>query len=173
MPSAQFRVVKTAQGFVGFLATERGLRKLQLPQSSKAAAIKGLGTEARGAIESQTLMPKLADDLVRYFGGERVEFELRYDWSGSTGFEMDVWRACARVKYGTTASYKDLAASVGSPGAARAVGTVMARNRCPLVIPCHRIVKSDGSLGGYSGPGGLEQKRRLLDLEAAVAFSLK
>ncbi len=173
MPSAQYRVVKTAQGFVGFLATERGLRKLQLPQESKTAAIEGLGGEVRGAVESPELMPELADRLVRYFDGERIEFALRYDWSGSTTFEMDVWRACARVRYGTTASYKDLAAAVGSPGAARAVGTVMAHNRCPLVIPCHRIVKSDGSLGGYSGPGGLEQKRRLLDLEAAVSYSLR
>lgn len=173
MATAEYRVVKTAQGFVGFLSTERGLRRLQLPQSTKAAAVKGLGEEARGAAESHDLMPGLADDLVRYFEGERVEFKLRYDWTGSTKFEMDVWRACARVKYGKTASYKDLAAAVGSPGAARAVGTVMAHNRCPLVIPCHRILKSDGSLGGYSGPGGLEQKRRLLDLEAAVSFSLK
>lgn len=84
-----------------------------------------------------------------------------------TEFQRRVLCRCRRIPYGQTLTYKELAAESGSPRAARAVGGVMAGNRVPLIIPCHRVVGSSGSLGGYSGAGGVATKQRLLELEGA------
>ena len=79
-----------------------------------------------------------------------------------------VWKACRAVGYGKTTSYGELARRAGRPGAARAVGTAMRRNPWPIVVPCHRVLKGDGSIGGYSGRGGVKFKRQLLEMEAAL-----
>ncbi len=78
--------------------------------------------------------------------------------------------ACRRIPWGQTRSYAQLAAVAGRPGAARAVGSVMAKNRVPLVVPCHRVIASSGQLGGYSAPQGLSLKRRLLAMESGVKY---
>jgi methylated-DNA-[protein]-cysteine S-methyltransferase len=91
--------------------------------------------------------------------------ELPVELSYATEFQRRVLLACRAILYGQTRSYGDLAAQVGSPGAARAVGNVMAHNCVPLIIPCHRVVASQGQLGGFSAPRGLSMKRRLLQLE--------
>jgi methylated-DNA-[protein]-cysteine S-methyltransferase len=114
-------------------------------------------------------MPELATALENYFRGRRVRLDAKLDWSGHSAFQAAVWRACRRIAYGQTCSYQDLATRVGKPRAARAIGRVMACNPCPIVVPCHRVIKSDGSLGGYSGTHGVVFKRRLLDMEAAVS----
>lgn len=80
-------------------------------------------------------------------------------------FCQKVWLACARIPRGSVMTYKQLAAAIGHPGAARAVGTALSRNPCAPRIPCHRVIASDGSLGGYSGPGGLRRKKELLERE--------
>lgn len=80
-------------------------------------------------------------------------------------FYQKVWLACARIPSGKVMTYKQLASSIGHPGAARAVGTALAKNPCAPLIPCHRVINSDGSLGGYSGPGGIKRKRQLLEKE--------
>lgn len=166
-----FRIVKTTQGQVGFIATERGLRRVFLPERTITAARSAIRKYAPEAVEQPRLLPELAAALERYFNGEPVgEFPVKLDWSGHSNFEVDVWRACARIAYGETASYKSLADSIGCPGAARAVGTAMSHNPCPIVVPCHRVLKSDGSIGGFSAPGGIAQKRQLLDMEAAATF---
>ena len=91
------------------------------------------------------------------------------DLSGMTPFQADVIDACRMIEWGETCTYGELAARVGRPGAARAVGNVMRRNRVPLVVPCHRVVGRGGRLVGYSAPGGVELKSRLLRLEASTA----
>ncbi|MCW5878834.1 MAG: methylated-DNA--[protein]-cysteine S-methyltransferase [Anaerolineales bacterium] len=102
------------------------------------------------------------DEFLR---GQRRDFDLPVDWSGMTPFQVAVRQAVMAVPYGQTASYGDIAAAVGRPLAARAVGGVQARNPISFLIPCHRIVGSDGSLHGYGGFGGLETKRWLLEME--------
>ena len=110
----------------------------------------------------------LADRLEAYAAGQLDDFrDVKIDLDRHTRFQRQVLRACRRIDYGHTASYTDLATRCGSPGAARAVGNVMANNRLPLIIPCHRVVGSAGRLGGFSAPGGLATKRRLLELESA------
>ena len=104
-------------------------------------------------------------ELDEYFHGERRGFDLTLDLRGLAPFTVSVLRELARVPYGETTTYGTLAARVGHPRAARAVGTVMNRNRIPIVLPCHRVVGSTGALTGYAG--GLDVKRALLELEGA------
>jgi O-6-methylguanine DNA methyltransferase len=102
-------------------------------------------------------------DLEAYFSCALKEFALPVEFLGGTAFERSVWHSLRVIPYGETRSYKWLAESVGRPAAVRAVGQALGKNPLPIVIPCHRIVESGGSLGGYSG--GIDIKRRLLDLE--------
>lgn len=113
--------------------------------------------------------PRSVDDARReldeYFAGKRRSFDLPLDLRALPPFTVEVLDALARVPYGETTTYGALAQKVGHPRAARAVGTVMNRNRIPIVLPCHRVVGSSGSLTGYAG--GLDRKITLLELEGA------
>ncbi len=109
-----------------------------------------------------------ARQLAAYFRGELKTFRLELHPEG-TEFQLAVWRELEKIPYGTTLSYGELAARIGRPAAARAVGGANGRNPLPIVIPCHRVIAGDGSLGGYTG--GVDIKRFLLALEAEHAPS--
>jgi methylated-DNA-[protein]-cysteine S-methyltransferase len=112
----------------------------------------------------------LIDKLRRYAEGEPVDFSSApLALNHLTSFARHVVGACRRIPWGQTRSYGELAAECGSPGAARAVGSVMAKNRYPLIVPCHRVLAAGGELGGYSAPDGLKMKERLLAMERYVA----
>lgn len=106
-----------------------------------------------------------SQQLEEYFSGIRKEFSLPLDCRGFSTFQAAVLQACAAIPYGSTKTYGQLAANVGKPKAARAVGLVMAGNPLPIIIPCHRVIGSDRKLRGYAAPGGLETKTWLLRLE--------
>ncbi|TWT34448.1 methylated-DNA--[protein]-cysteine S-methyltransferase [Blastopirellula retiformator] len=109
---------------------------------------------------------KIVALLQQYAAGEPVDLtEIEIDLSGYPPFATRVYQQCRKIRPGTTLSYGELAAKAGSPNAARAVGSAMAKNRITLVIPCHRVVAAGGKLGGYSAPEGLPLKKRLLKLE--------
>jgi methylated-DNA-[protein]-cysteine S-methyltransferase len=163
-----FRTLRTPRGYVGFVASNRGLRRVYLPTRTADSLKRVIRKDTPGVTEDRQLLPELTDALRRYFAGQPVEFSVKFDWVGRSNFEIDVYHACRRVRYGQTRSYKQLAEQLGRPGAARAVGTAMSRNPCPIVVPCHRVVRSDGLLGGFSGPDGINAKRRLLRMEAAA-----
>jgi methylated-DNA-[protein]-cysteine S-methyltransferase len=111
---------------------------------------------------------RLVDDLERFASGEAVDFHsVQISLDHLTPFGRRIVAACRQIPFGETRSYGQLATISGSPGAARAVGQVMAKNRFPLVVPCHRVLASGGRLGGFSAPEGLRMKRRLLTLESA------
>jgi methylated-DNA-[protein]-cysteine S-methyltransferase len=105
--------------------------------------------------------------LDEYFAGDRRDFDLTLDWRLSKGFRNRILHDLVGVPYGHTVSYKDLAERAGSPGASRAVGSAMATNPIPIVVPCHRVLRTGGNLGGYGG--GLETKVKLLALESGEA----
>jgi methylated-DNA-[protein]-cysteine S-methyltransferase len=108
----------------------------------------------------------LVDRLTRFAEGEPVSFaSVPLALGHLTPFAGKVVAACRRIPWGQTRSYGDLAAECGSSGAARAVGSVMAKNRYPLIVPCHRVLAAGGEIGGYSAPDGLKMKRRLLEME--------
>jgi methylated-DNA-[protein]-cysteine S-methyltransferase len=114
--------------------------------------------------------PKQVDavrrELDEYFAGRRRVFDLTLDLRGLAPFTLDVLHELAQVRFGETTTYGELAARAGRPRAARAVGTVMNRNRIPIVLPCHRVVGASGSLVGYAG--GLDRKVALLELEGVL-----
>ena len=104
-------------------------------------------------------------ELQEYFARRRTTFSLPLDFSRGTVFQKKVWRACARIPFGETRSYAGLAEAVGSPRAARAIGQAMGANPVAIIVPCHRVVRLDGSLGGFGA--GLSVKEALLRLEGA------
>jgi len=103
-------------------------------------------------------------ELQEYFAGERREFTIPLDLRG-TAFQKRCWKALLSIPYGETRSYGDIAKMIGKPRASRAVGSANHSNNMCIVIPCHRVIASDGTLGGYGGPGGLKLKKKLLELE--------
>jgi methylated-DNA-[protein]-cysteine S-methyltransferase len=118
-------------------------------------------------VRSETRTSEALRQISEYLLGERRQFELPLDLSDLSDFQRQVLRLTAAIPYGQTTTYKEIAARIGRVNAARAVGRVQATNPIPLVIPCHRVLGSDGSLHGYGGPGGIKLKAWLLKLEGA------
>lgn len=110
-------------------------------------------------------------ELGEYFEDGRNDFTQKIDPADGTEFEKKVWFALQKIPFGETRTYKWLAERVGSPNAARAVGQALSKNPLPVILPCHRIIESDGSLGGYSG--GIDIKRRLLEMEYYMKMAKK
>jgi methylated-DNA-[protein]-cysteine S-methyltransferase len=106
-------------------------------------------------------------ELDEYFGGHRKEFDLAIDWSILRGFTLKVLRETARIDFGELRSYAEVATAAGSPRAVRAAGNALGANPMPVVVPCHRVVRTGGALGGYTG--GVERKEFLLHLEGILA----
>ncbi|GGO95865.1 methylated-DNA--[protein]-cysteine S-methyltransferase [Wenjunlia tyrosinilytica] len=155
-------------------ASERGLVNVVFhageaeEREALARLRRSLGAEP---VEDAEALRGVTDQLHAYFEGELKAFSLELDLRLATGFNRRVLNALAeRVAFGRVASYQDLANWVGEPGAARAVGVAMATNPLPVVVPCHRVVESDGGLGGFGG--GLETKRELLALEGVLPPAL-
>jgi methylated-DNA-[protein]-cysteine S-methyltransferase len=113
--------------------------------------------------ESRTL--EVINQLADYLNGTRRQFSLAIDFSSLTPFQVEVLRITSQIPYGETRTYQEIAVQIGKQHAARAVGRVEATNPIPLIIPCHRVLGSDGTLHGYGGPGGIKLKAWLLDLE--------
>ncbi|TWU29240.1 methylated-DNA--[protein]-cysteine S-methyltransferase [Bythopirellula polymerisocia] len=141
----------------------------------KLLASSGIPTSDANAdsVEDSFLAEQLEERLTCFAKGEAVDFDdLPISLAGLTRFQRLVVAACRAIPWGETLTYGELAESVGHPGAARAVGSVMSSNRIPLVIPCHRVLASGGRLGGYSAPQGLAMKERLLEAEQAALAEL-
>jgi len=122
-------------------------------------------TIAAARRDDDPLLCAAASQLTEYFAGRRQHFDLALDMSG-TDFQRQVWRTLLGIACGQTASYGDIARQIGSPSAVRAVGAAVGRNPLGVIVPCHRVVGSDGSLTGYAG--GLERKSALLHLEGVL-----
>jgi methylated-DNA-[protein]-cysteine S-methyltransferase len=119
-----------------------------------------------GDVSDDARFDRVVTQMTEYFAGRRTDFDLDLRPDGGSAFERRVWAALLEIPYGETASYGEIAARIGHPGKARAVGRANGRNPIAIVCPCHRVIGSDGSLTGYGG--GLENKRTLLDLEAGA-----
>lgn len=162
-----YRFVDSPVGPLLLAATETGLVRVAFESEDFDAVLASLATKLSPRI---LLAPRRLDavsvQLDEYFAGMRRGFEVPVDYALSSGFRQTVQQYLPRIEYGRTRSYKEVAESVGNPNAVRAVGTACATNPLPVVIPCHRVLRSDGSLGGYLG--GLEAKSTLLELEHAA-----
>ena len=159
--------VRTRMGWCGAVFEGKRLIRFFLP-ASKGVLAAGIKREYRQAEEAP--MPGgLSKDIVAYFEGKRVSFRYPLRLIEVSGFEQAVLEEVKRIPYGAAASYGEIARRVGKPGGARAVGRVMGKNPIPLIIPCHRVVASGGKIGGFSAPGGIKLKKKMLMLEGVVA----
>lgn len=138
-------------------ASTKGLVRLEFE-----ARVQKLNPDATQLRESKPALAPYVRELNDYFAGERREFSLPLDLRG-TEFQLACWRALLKIPYGETRSYRDIAQAIGHPQAYRAVGMSNNRNPMAIVVPCHRVIASSGSLCGYGG--GLDIKRKLLELE--------
>ena len=162
----RYTTFSTQVGRVLVTRTERGLRSVTFAKDLDVKSELRALTRSGGAIavEDAIGLRRIADAMRDFLGGKPASFDGRLDLGGTTAFAGRVLEIVRGIPFGTLRSYKWVAREAGSPKAARAVGQVLARNPLPIVVPCHRVVESDGSLGGYSG-GGTDMKRRLIEIE--------
>ena len=162
-----YRTLDTAVGSLLLAATDRGLLRVAFAQEDHDVVLQHLADQVSPRVlHAPHRLDPAARELDEYFGGRRRAFDLALDWQLARGpFRRAVLLHLPDVRYGHTVSYAELAATAGNPGAVRAVGTACSTNPLPVVVPCHRVVRSDGGIGQYLG--GTETKRALLALEAA------
>lgn len=168
-----YRRVDTKIGRLMIASTMDGLCGIALPGETERNFIGGLKKtfgecslwdEDRMG-EKSSINAKAREELLMYFERKLKRFTVPLDMEG-TDFQKKVWKELVRIPYGKTASYGDIAKAVGKPMASRAVGGANHKNPVPIVVPCHRVIGSDGSMVGYGG--GLELKKMLLDLESGI-----
>ncbi|MEX5295358.1 methylated-DNA--[protein]-cysteine S-methyltransferase [Kocuria sp. CPCC 205268] len=162
-----YTTVGTPVGVLLLAATEQGLVRVAYAREDHEQVLADLARRVSPRVlQAPDRLAPAVQQLEEYFAGARTRFDLPLDRSLSHGFRRLVQEHLPGIGYGTTQSYGAVARSVGRPQAVRAVGTACATNPLPVVVPCHRVLRSDGGLGGYVG--GLEAKTALLDLEAAA-----
>jgi methylated-DNA-[protein]-cysteine S-methyltransferase len=148
-------------------ATKRGLVRVAFPEEDVDATLARLATRISPRIvETPAPLEPMRRELDEYFAGRRRRFDLALDWTLVGPFARRVLSAASAIPYGGVRSYGEVAAEAGNPRASRAAGNALGANPIPIVVPCHRVLRSSGSLGGYGG--GLPRKQFLLELEGAL-----
>lgn len=180
--SLRYTVFKTKWGYFGLAGTEHVLHRTCLPLAEpdtvKSRLLENLslmnlsvnGKHSSPTLESDKgLFKTLQQQITAYFEGAYISFasDIPIILDGLSPFARSVLTACRALKFGQVLTYSGLAQELGKPAAARAVGNALAKNPLPLIIPCHRIVRSDGKIGGFSAPGGTDLKAKLLEHEQA------
>ncbi len=160
-----YTVFPTPLGWMGLLGSEAGVQRVVLPQPSPRDVLRVLGGTLPGTPEDASIFGDLPRRLVGYLEGKGPPLSDPLDLEGATPFQQEVWAQTRLIPPGQTRSYAWVARSAGRPRAVRAAGSALGRNPVPLLIPCHRVVRSDGGLGGFTG--GLEVKKRLLQIESS------
>lgn len=152
-------------GIMLVVAGRQGIVRLSLAAEQESEVLAGLASRFSPRIGriGRESVSEARRQLDRYFAGELKDFDLPLDWTLTRGFRREVLHETAEIPYGQTASYAELAARAGSPRAVRAAGSALANNPLPIVVPCHRVLRSDGAVGSYLG--GVSMKQALLDME--------
>ena len=163
-PTIFYAYMETPIGKLLVASSEKGLVRIMFPHEEKADLVSLLKKEypEETLVEDPEKNLLVIKQIKEYFDGSRTVFSLPLDIRG-TEFQKSVWEALKKVPYGETSSYGEIACSIGKPKAARAVGNANRKNPIPIVIPCHRIIGSDGSMTGFGG--GIPLKKKLLELE--------
>lgn len=165
----KIEIFSTQLGWAAAVGSGTTLFQMSFGHATEQAALKQVHPAYRENASLGVWNPDLTESIQAYAEGDPIDFRsVQVDLSHLTEFGKRVIRACQKIPYGKTLTYAELAAKAGSPGASRAVGNRMAANRTILVVPCHRVVGSNDSLGGFSGPGGVDFKKKLLALEKEI-----
>jgi methylated-DNA-[protein]-cysteine S-methyltransferase len=164
----QFVAFETDLGWMALVGAGKTIRQVIFGHATKAATLKAIREQAPEAKQAIGGWPSLVVRLQDYAAGGCVDFQdVELDLEHLTPFQRRVIKHCRAIGYGQTQSYGDLAAKSGAERAARAVGSTMAKNRFPILVPCHRVINSNGNIGHYSAPEGPGRKAHLLELEGA------
>jgi methylated-DNA-[protein]-cysteine S-methyltransferase len=167
LADVSYAPVESPFGTLLLAATRRGLVRLAFPEESLESVLERLANRISPRIvEAPATLDSMRRELDEYFSGRRREFDLPLDWALIGAFGRRVLRVTSEIPYGGVLSYGEVAADAGSPRGSRAVGNALGANPIPIVIPCHRVLRSGGALGGYGG--GPQRKRWLLELEGAL-----
>ena len=163
----KYVVFKTKWGYFGLVGTKYALCRTQLPGPKPEKIKSMLLKNFHHPQLDTTFLRTLQEQITAYFEGVCVNFsrDIPLALDGFSSFGISVLTACRAIEFGQTISYSGLAKKSGRPNASRAVGSTLAKNPLPLIIPCHRIIRSDGKLGGFSAPGGITLKEKMLELE--------
>ena len=168
---AGYALFDTALGRCGIAWSSRGVVAVQLPEADEATTRSRLARSARGAPEAAPppAVRAAIEAIAALLAGAKRDLEdVALDESGVPDFHRRVYAAARRIPPGRTANYGELAAQLGLPGAARAVGQALGRNPFTLIVPCHRVLAAGGRSGGFSAHGGVTTKLRLLEIEGAL-----
>ena len=167
MSVIKYTIFETKWGYFGLASIENALIRTVLPLASREKAKNRLLKNISTTDYDRHLFSRLQKQIIAYFEGNHVNFNTNIPLmlAGFSKFGASILTACRDITFGQTISYRQLACKAGHPDAARAAGSVIAQNPIPLIIPCHRVLRSDGSMGGFSAPGGVTLKKRLLTLE--------
>ena len=166
MENYQYNIFRTRWGWFGLLGNEQGLVRTCLPVAHKEAVHSRMLSDVLNAQRSKKAFSVLQKAIEDYYKGSAVDFgHVDVHLEDLSEFQRNVLTNLRTISYGNTVSYSQLAKLSNSPKAARVIGTVMAQNPLPLIIPCHRVIKADGSPGLFSAAGGSDTKARMLELE--------
>ena len=170
----KYTIFKTKWGYFGLAGGDTGLFRTCLPLDGHEKAESQLLQNLPSQVYDKSLFKTAQEQIIAYFEGSSVDFRnIPVTLEGSTPFQRFVLAACRNIEFGRTISYSGLAKKTGRPDAARAVGSALAKNPLPLIIPCHRIIRGDGKIGGFSAIGGNDLKARLLKHEQEVLVDFK
>lgn len=163
-----FYLIETEMGWASIAGKDRKISGMEFPVEEINLALSIAGDRWPDASETDEDFSGEAFHIASYFAGKRVDFEGELDYRSAGEFDVRIWELVRSIPYGETRSYGWIADAIAKPFAARAVGQALGRNKIPLIVPCHRVLRSDGGLGGFGL--GLEWKKRLLTLEGVSAF---
>lgn len=168
MSDVAYATADSPFGTLLLASTPRGLVRVGLPNQDADELLRDLAARVSPRVlDAPARLDDVRRQLDRYFGGDLREFDVPLDWQLTDGFRARVQRAIAEIPYGQTRSYTEVAASAGNERAVRAAGSACGSNPIPIVVPCHRVLRSGGALGGYGG--GLPMKEALLKLEKSLS----
>ena len=165
----KYAIFMTAWGWAGFAVTREGLRIFVLPEEKKEDVLFKIKKELKcnNLFEDNRGWENLIQKVKEYYTSKKVDFtDYQLNLDNYTNFQKKILQTVRKIPYGEIRSYKEAAEAAGYPLAYRAVGNTMRNNPLPLIIPCHRVIKSDGSLGGFSGKEGIALKKKMIDLES-------
>jgi methylated-DNA-[protein]-cysteine S-methyltransferase len=164
----KYTIFSTAWGYFGLAADKKGVIRTILPCPNRKAVVKSLLAGLENPQFNKNLLKPLQKQIIAYFEGKPARFNTHLVLDDLPPFARKVLDACRKIPSSKTVSYSQLAGMISHPRASRAVGSALARNPIPLIIPCHRVIHSDGSLGNFSAFGGTSTKKKLLALETKV-----